>query len=110
MAFTFETIPGLAMISIGMGAFAFVLNAKNKSPEGTELRHITTSFIPVIISLILFSLWHTAREVFELKHKLGEIIEYPAVFSSKRNLYRGKTVWNNNVTWAVPLDRGSTKF
>jgi len=68
---------GIIIILIGIGALVFVINAKGKFSEGSELKEITKSFIPVIIFLICFSLWHTVREAFELKEKLGEVIEYP---------------------------------
>ena len=77
MELKLENILGIIMIAIGVGAFAFIINAKGKFPEGSELKEITKSFIPVIIFLILFSLWHTIRELFGLKEKLGEEIEYP---------------------------------
>jgi hypothetical protein len=77
MEWEFETILGIVILLIGIGAFAFILNARTKFPEGSELRDIAGSFIPVVIFLLLFSSWHTVREAFHWKKTFGEAIEYP---------------------------------
>ena len=77
MELELEQLLGIAMILVGIGAFVFIINAKGKFPEGSELKEITKSFIPLVIFLILFSLWHTLREMFEWKEKFGASIEYP---------------------------------
>ena len=75
-----ETLLGIIMIAIGIAAFSFIINAKRKFPEESELKEITKSFIPVIIFLICFSLWHTSREAFHWKKVYGEFMEYPEYF------------------------------
>ena len=75
-----ETLLGIIMIAIGIAAFSFIINAKRKFPEESELKEITKSFIPVIIFLICFSLWHTLREAFHWKKVYGEFMEYPEYF------------------------------
>lgn len=77
MEITLETILGIVMIVIGIGAFLFVIKAKGKFPEGSELKTITKHLIPVIIFLICFSFWHVLREIFHWKKIYGEIMEYP---------------------------------
>jgi chromate transport protein ChrA len=74
---TFEDVLGLVNVLIGLGAFVLVAMVKARFPQGSELKRITESLIPVIIFLMCFSIWHVIREVFHWKETYGEFVEYP---------------------------------
>jgi hypothetical protein len=77
MALMVETLLGVVMLGVGIVALAFINNAINKFPDGSELQTITKSFIPITVFLMLFSLWHVLRETFHWKKTIGEFMEYP---------------------------------
>lgn len=77
MEITLETYLGIVMVALGIWAIGFVAKAHKKFPEGSELEIITRKLIPVLTSLMCFSVWHVTREVFGLKKIYGEVIEYP---------------------------------
>ncbi|MBI5676720.1 MAG: hypothetical protein HZC48_13040 [Nitrospirae bacterium] len=75
-----EIIFGIVMSVMGLISLGYTLNAKRKFPEGSELKDITARLVVVISFLTCFSFWHVIREIFELKEKIGPVIEYPEYF------------------------------
>ena len=72
-----ELILGIIMIIMGLISLIYTINAKKKFPRDSELNAITGRLIVIISFLTCFSFWHVTREVFFLKEKIGQIIEYP---------------------------------
>lgn len=72
-----ELILGIIMIIMGFISLCYVVNAEKKFPKESELKIITGRLIIIISFLTCFSVWHVTREVFFLKEKIGQIIEYP---------------------------------
>jgi len=72
-----ENILGIMMSLMGIISLGFVVNANRQLPGETELKRITKDLIIIIVSLTLFSIWHTLRELFHWKKTYGEVVEYP---------------------------------
>lgn len=77
MELELENILGIIMVLVGLVALGFVFNANSRFPAESELKKVTTNVITVIIFLMLFSIWHTLREMFHWKKTYGEVAEYP---------------------------------
>ena len=76
MTENFEIIIGVITLAIGINAIIFTYLAGRKLSNPPLLSYI--KFVSwSIVSLTLFSLWHTIREVFELKDIYGSIAEVP---------------------------------
>jgi|SRR3989344_2853296 len=79
MTENFEIIIGVVTLAIGINAVIFTHLASKKLSNPPLLNYI--KFVNwSITSLILFSLWHTVRELFELKDIYGAIAEVPEYF------------------------------
>jgi len=76
MIFGYETVVGIITIILGVISIKFTFNAYRKLSSQNLLSYIHYIFFSMI-SLILFSLWHTLREALELKEIYGPIIEMP---------------------------------
>ena len=76
MTESFEIIIGVVTLAIGINAIIFTYLASKKLSNpllGNYIKFVSGSKI----SLTLFSLWHTIREIFELKEIYGAIAEVP---------------------------------
>jgi hypothetical protein len=72
-----EIVLGVVMTLIGITALGYVIYAKKKFPEGSELKTIAGSIVKVIFFLTCYSIWHVVREAFYWKERFGNIAEYP---------------------------------
>lgn len=72
----YEIIVGIITAIIGSVAVAVTIKAKRKMSNPELLKYMRYVMLSMS-ALILFSLWHTAREAFELKEKFGAVIEMP---------------------------------
>lgn len=79
MVENFEIIIGVITLAIGINAIIFTYLASKKLSNPSLLSYIR--FVSwSVVSLTLFSLWHTIREIFELKEIYGSIVEVPEYF------------------------------
>ncbi len=67
---------GIASVITGIAAISLTLSARRRMGN-PELLGYLKYVLGVMISLMLFSSWHTARNLFGLKEIYGPVIELP---------------------------------
>jgi len=76
MAVNFESLVGIITIVFGMVAVFITIFSKKRMSNPGLLRYMNYTML-AMLSLVLFSISHTIREVFELKEIYGPIAEMP---------------------------------
>ncbi|MFH1053187.1 MAG: hypothetical protein V1740_02105 [Candidatus Woesearchaeota archaeon] len=72
-----EVAVGFITISFGIMAIIWTALAVNSLSKGSTLRKHTTWFLLCLISILLFSVWHTMSKLFGWRQTINEALLYP---------------------------------